>query len=103
MQAVKTDNRWHLDKRVPIAMILTLLTYGVAGLWFLADVKKDVELLKAYHTVQRERDVAAVAAQRDRDTKQDLDAFNAATLVRGDIKELGGKMDRLLERSPPKR
>lgn len=38
---------WHLDKRIPIGIIVTLLMYGIAGLWVIADIKKDVEVLKA--------------------------------------------------------
>lgn len=82
------DERWHLDKRVPIAMILTLLAYGIAGLWFVADIKKDVEVLKD-----------ARQAQVARDQRQDEDMASAVRLVREDIKELGQKLDRALERS----
>lgn len=30
------DKKWHLDRRVPIALILTLLFYGGVGVWWAA-------------------------------------------------------------------
>lgn len=85
------DNRWHLDKKVPVGIILVLLFQGVAGIWAIADIKKDVELLKD-----------ARAEQRERDNRQDRTANEAVNLVRSDIKELSSKMDRLIERERPK-
>ena len=82
------DNRWHLDKKVPVGIILVLLFQGVAGIWAIADIKKDVELLKD-----------ARVEQRERDTRQDKAAAEAANLVRSDIKALSDKLDRLIERS----
>ncbi|HOX89922.1 MAG TPA: hypothetical protein PLN55_09950 [Burkholderiaceae bacterium] len=70
------DGRWHLDKKVPVAFIVVLLGYGIAGMWFIADIKKDVELLKAQAPAQVQRDdrqdkavsesVAVIRAQLDR-------------------------------------
>lgn len=83
----KDDNGWHLDKKVPISIILVIVMQGVAGLWVVADIKKDVEVLKA-----------AMIAQRERDDRQDKASIDAATLIRSDLRELGQKMDRLIER-----
>lgn len=78
---------WHLDKKVPISLILVLLMQGVAGLWFIADIKKDVELLKAAQTEQAKRD-----------ERQDKASADALTLLRSDIKDVSQKVDRLIER-----
>jgi hypothetical protein len=83
------DNRWHLDKKVPVGIILVLLFQGAAGIWAIADIKKDVELLKD-----------ARIEQRDRDSRQDRATAEAVNLVRSDIKALSDKMDRLIERTP---
>lgn len=80
------DNRWHLDKKVPVGIILVLLFQGVAGIWAIADIKKDVELLKD-----------ARIAQRERDSRQDMATTETVALVRSDIQELGRKLDRLIE------
>jgi len=84
-----TDNQtgWHLDKKVPISIILALLTQGVMGLWFIADIKKDVEVLKAQLLVQR-----------DRDDRQDRTAGEAMTLVRQQLERVEAKLDRLIEK-----
>lgn len=82
------DNRWHLDKKVPVGIIMVLLFQGVAVIWYIADIKKDVELLKDNRV-----------EQRDRDARQDRAATEAVNLVRSDIRTLGEKLDRLIERT----
>ncbi len=88
--ASQDENRWHLDKKVPISLMLVLLMQGVAGVWAVADIKKDVELLKA-----------AMIEQRYRDERQDKTTAEAVMQVRSDIKELSQKLDRLIERGKP--
>lgn len=83
------NDRWHLDKRVPIALIITLLAYGVSGLWVIAQIKQDVEVLKA-----------AMLSQRDRDTRQDSDAAEKFGVVRAQLDRVESKLDRLIEKKP---
>lgn len=85
------STHWHLDKKVPISIIAVLLMQGFAGMWFVADIKKDVELLKD-----------ARLEQRERDSRQDKTAAEATSLLRGDISILSQKLDRLIERGPSK-
>lgn len=44
------DNSWHLDKRVPIALIFTMLVQFAAGIWWVADINGRV------YYIERERD-----------------------------------------------
>jgi len=77
---------WHLDKKVPISLIMALLVYGATGLWYVADIKKDIELLKM-----------STLEQRDRDKRQDEQVANAMMLLRGQLERMENKMDRVLE------
>lgn len=79
--------QWHLDKRVPVGIILALLVQAGGVVWFFAEMKKDIELLKA-----------AQAQQHERDARQDKAHDDGISLLRSDIQELGRKLDRLIER-----
>lgn len=81
------DNNWHLDKKVPISIILLLFTQGVSGLWVIADIKKDVEILKVQSKTQN-----------DRDDRQDRSAQEAYQLLRGQLEKMDLKLDRLVEK-----
>ena len=82
------DNQWHLDKKVPLSLIFAMLIQAAMVIWAVADIKKDVEVLKA-----------AVAQQADRDSRQDRAAYEAVALVREDIKEVKALLQRILERN----
>lgn len=84
----RASDHWHLDKKVPISIILTLLIYGISGLWFVADIKRDVEVLKAQQTLQR-----------DRDERQDRAVAEALAQLRDAVREGNQKLDRLIERN----
>lgn len=79
---------WHLDKKVPLSLILAMLVQVAMVITAIADIKKDVEVLKAQ-----------VAAQTNRDTRQDNDMREAMTLLRASFSELNNKLDRLIERT----
>lgn len=87
MPQTSQSDGWHLDKKVPISIIAVLVMQAVAGLWVIAEIRSDVNVLKA-----------AQIAQRALDDRQDKTTADAVALVRGDIQELGRKMDRLIER-----
>lgn len=78
---------WHLDKKVPISIILTILMQGAAGLWFLASLRTDIELLKS-----------TTAVQRERDDRQDKTLADALALIRADLQKANDKLDRLIEK-----
>ena len=79
-------NGWHLDKRVPISIILTLVIQFASGLWLLAEMRKDIDLLKMQ-----------VSQQRDRDDRQDRAASEAVDLVRKQLERMESKIDRIVE------
>lgn len=82
------ENEWHLDKKVPLSLIFAMLVQAAMVVWAIADIKKDVEVLKA-----------AMAQQVDRDNRQDRATYEAVALVREDIKEVKALLQKLLERN----
>jgi len=78
---------WHLDKKVPIALIVAMLTQFTGVIWFVADIKKDVELLKADQAVLHQMDIRQADGMRD-----------ALRLLQDQFQRLDSKLDRLIER-----
>ena len=89
MNQTKSDkeDQWHLDKKVPLSLIFAMLVQAAMVIWAIADIKKDVEVLKA-----------AMVQQIDRDNRQDRATFDAVGLVREDIKEVKSMISRILDR-----
>lgn len=83
----RAQEHWHLDKKVPLSIILAMIVQAGMVIWTVADIKKDVEVLKA-----------ALVQQLDRDSRQDRAASEAVSLVREDIKEVKSMLARLLDR-----
>lgn len=99
MNQTKSDKegQWHLDKKVPLSLIFAMLVQAAMVIWAIADIKKDVEVLKA-----------AMVQQLDRDSRQDRATADAVGLVREDIKEVNTMIARILDRydraqQPPER
>jgi len=89
MNQTKSDkeDQWHLDKKVPLSLIFAMLVQAAMVIWAIADIKKDVEVLKA-----------AMVQQLDRDNRQDRATADAVGLVREDIKEVKVMLSRLIDR-----
>ena len=81
-------NQWHLDKKVPLSLIFAMLVQAAMVIWAIADIKKDVEVLKA-----------AMVQQIDRDNRQDRAGADAVALVREDLHEVKSMLQKLLERN----
>ena len=81
-----SENHWHLDKRVPLSLIFAMLLQAAMVIWAIADIKKDVEVLKS-----------TVAAQAERDNRQDRAAYDAVALVREDLREVKALLDKLVD------
>lgn len=82
------DGKWHLDKKVPISIILVLVFQLVGGLWFLSKLESRIVALET-----------AQIAQSKTDDRQDGTAAAAVSLVRSDIQALSLKLDRMIERA----
>ena len=78
---------WHLDKKVPLSLIFAMLVQAGMVIWAIADIKKDVEILKAQSAMQVTRDV-----------RQDSDMRDAMQLLREQFISTNAKLDRLIER-----
>lgn len=97
MVTLKEDHRrledsWHLDKKVPLSLIVALLIQSGMVIWAVADVKKDVEYLKLHIPQQ-----AAIDLRQDIERKEDK-AYLIAVL-----QTLDAKLDRLIERNVAKK
>lgn len=82
-----TDPEWHLDKKVPLSLIFAMLVQAGMVIVAVADIKKDVEVLKA--------DALALHSQ---DTRLISDAATQAAILRDQLNQLNAKIDRLIER-----
>ena len=88
------DNRreeragWYLDRRVPLSLIFAMLVQAGMVIWAIADIKKDVEVLKA-----------GAVALHSIDMKHEADFRDALTQLRDQIKVVDDKLSRLIERS----
>ena len=86
--AISTDSGWHLDKKVPLSLIFAMLVQAGMVIWAIADIKKDVELLKQANLALAQRDTAQIADFRE-----------AMRLMQDQFARLDAKLDRLIERS----
>ena len=86
-QPIQEPSGWHLDKKVPLTLIFTILIQAAMVIWAIADIKKDVELLK--------QDAAGLHI---RDTAQADSLKDAMKLMQDQFSRLDAKLDRLIER-----
>ena len=77
---------WHFDKKVPIAIIFAIASQFIGGLWVLAEMRKDIEVLKMQ-----------MSEQRVRDDRQDKTAADAMSLVRAQLDRIEGNQYRMAE------
>ena len=84
---------WHLDKRVPVALIITIMMQTVAAVWWAASLSARVDAL--------ERDWARFSAvvnrlrvQEDRAARVDV----RLEALYGRLERIERKLDALLER-----
>ena len=104
------NEQWHLDKRVPVALILALCLQGGAGIWWasaansrLADVERRLDGFAARSEAMRDtlndqgRTIAVLLSRID-DTNRNLDR------LRGEVVTTNGLLRQLLSdaRSSPR-
>lgn len=79
---------WHLDKKVPISIILALFAQFGMGLWYAGRMENRIDHLEREYQVQI-----------DRDNKQDSNLHSASNLMQARLDRIDGKLDRLIERT----
>ena len=84
-----TKESWHLDKKVPLSLIFAMLIQAAMVIWAVADIKKDVEILKS-----------RVTTQQDRDDRQDKTLGEVVSRLQTQLERMDGKLDRLIEKRP---
>ena len=77
-----------MDKRVPVAIIVTLLVQAGGALWFFAKMDARVYALEA-----------ARLEQRERDAQQDRNMTDTAGVIRIDLGYIRQQLDVLLRES----
>ena len=91
-----SDRHWHLDKRVPVALIITIVMQTIGIVWWAANLSARVDALEVRireardnqsRIVRLEANQAAVSRRMDRM----LDAFRRVEV----------KLDRLLLKQQP--
>ena len=86
-ETIKDLEGWHLDKKVPLSLIFAMLAQAGAIIWTVADIRKDVEMLKK-----------DVAAQYARDLAQDIRVVEVQKLMLEQLNRMDTKLDRVIER-----
>jgi hypothetical protein len=81
------SKRWRFDKNVPISLIIVMVVQFASLVWFVGKLDARIAALEAQNVTQHERD-----------ERQDKASSESDTLMRTDLKEINGKLDRLIER-----
>lgn len=81
---------WHLDKKVPIGIIVAMLMQFAGALWFVSKLDARILALEA-----------AQSLQRDRDDRQDKTSGEGFGQLQRQLERIDEKLDRLIERRKP--
>lgn len=81
-----TDTRWHLKKEIQLTHIISTVSIAVAAMWYVGEIKRDVEMLKAQ-----------ASTQDSRDERQDKTAAGMSAALEKRLDRLDEKLDRLIE------
>lgn len=79
---------WHLDKKVPLSLIFAMLVQAGMVIVAVADIKKDVEVLKS-----------EVVGLAQRDAAIEVRSAESHRLMTEQFNRIDQKLDRLIERS----
>lgn len=85
----KEDGNWHLDKKVPIALLMALVIQFGATMVSIGGVKSQGE--------ENTRRISALESQRVSERLSSLEAQVVATTLA--VSKMDGKLDRLVERA----
>jgi hypothetical protein len=88
MNIVNTNgegNNW----KSQLPHVFATISLAMAAIWFIADMKKDIELLKQYQLI----------TQPNTDTAQDKYLAQSLEQVRDKLNRIDDKLDRIIEKS----
>lgn len=81
---------WHLDRTISVSVIAMIAAQFVGGLWVLAEMRRDIDVLKTQMQTQ-------IAVQTQRDDRQDREAHDTRTTLQTSLERIDAKLDRLIE------
>jgi len=85
------DRNWHLDKRVPVALIVTIVMQTIGIVWWAASISARVEVLERRLDEARHNQSRIVRLEANQNAVyQRLDRIEAAS------RRIEAKLDRLL-------
>lgn len=85
---IDQPRHWYLDKSVSVAHIISTLVIAGSAWMYIANMEKRIALLEQ-----------AVQNQKEVDSRQDAERAKLFESLRVDVKEVSGKLDRLIERA----
>lgn len=85
-----SEGNWHLDKKVPIAMIVTIMIQSGAVLWWASSINERVKVLESANTAA----TATAPVQADRLTRVE----SKVESVQRDLAEIKADVKSLIRR-----
>lgn len=85
--AEQDDNRWKLDKHIPVAVIFTIVVQGVAGVWWVSGLQHSVQDHERRLVIQEAAKISERMAVVEVQMRESSEQQN----------EISRKLDRLLE------
>ena len=82
------DGGWHLDKKVPISLIVVIVLQGVSFTWYVGKLDSRVTIIETTRIDYR-------AQQHDRDQRQDEAVAEAVGQLRTQLDRIDTKLDRV--------
>jgi hypothetical protein len=87
---------WHLDKKVPITLIVLIILQAIGCLVYVGRMEARFDQRLA---LLESKLTDVTAGHRDRDERQDKVLGETVTQLRDAVREVNGKLDRLIERT----
>jgi Tfp pilus assembly protein PilO len=78
-------DHWHLDKKVPVGIIITLFIQFLGGVWFMSKLESRVMALESIQ-----------AEQRQRDDRQDRATTEAVSIIRAQLDRIDSNILQLI-------
>lgn len=93
--AEQNDNRWKLDKHIPVAVIFTIVAQGAAGVWWVSGLQHSVQdhekRLVAQEAAKISERMAVVEVQMRDSRELQLDMNRKLDKIVDKIAEQGAK------------